>query len=289
VEVRPGHIGGSLCGGPGMSMKPESTVGFERRYNPYLNINDEEEFVRTLTSEAGTPQPPNFELIVELNRGDTPSTSTVAEALMPNRVKELLDAGAVVIDGRDQREFDGAHIPGSVNVTMNQAGVGTRAAWAAEPDSNVIVTAGGEHESQQLVHLLEAVGFQNVLGYVAGGVLAWNASGFEYHSTPALDVPGLAEKLRSGEVTLLDVRSEEEWESGHVEGSINVPYQSLREGIPDEIRNSSKPLAVACSGGIRSALAASMLRREGVHNIAHVADGGVPMLEQEDIELKSAD
>jgi hydroxyacylglutathione hydrolase len=287
VEVRPGHIGGSLCGGPGMSMKPDSTVGFERRHNPYLNIKNEEEFVRTLTSESGTPQPPNFELIVELNRSSTPSSLTSAEALMPTRVKELLDVGAILIDGRDQREFDGAHVPGSVNVTMNQAGVGTRAAWAAEPDSKVIVTAAGDDESQRLVRMLEAVGFRNILGYLAGGVLAWNASGFDYDSTPAIDVPGLAEKLKSGDVMLLDVRSEEEWESGHVEGSINVPYQSLREGIPDELRNANKTLAVACSGGIRSALAASILRREGIHDIEHVADGGVPMLEQEDVELQS--
>jgi hydroxyacylglutathione hydrolase len=289
VEVRPGHIGGSLCGGPGMSMKPDSTVGFERRHNPYLNIKDEEEFVSTLTSEAGTPQPPNFERIVEMNRGSTPTSAGLAEPLMPSRVKGLIDDGAVIIDGRDQREFDGAHIPGAVNVTMNQAGVGTRAAWAANPDTRVVVMAEGEQESRQLVRMLEAVGFENVLGYLAGGVLAWRASGLESQSTPAIDVPELARKVQSGEVTVLDVRSEEEWESGHVEGSINVPYQSLREGIPDEVRNASQTLAVACSGGIRSALAASMLRREGVHNIEHVAEGGVAMLEEEGIDLQSAD
>jgi hydroxyacylglutathione hydrolase len=285
VEVRPGHIGGSLCGGPGMSLKPQSTVGFERRYNQYLNIKDEEEFVTTLTSEESTPQPPNFELIVELNRSSTPARTTSSEPLMPSRVKELMDSRAVMIDGRDQREFDGAHVPGSINITMNQAGVGTRAAWAAEPESQVIVTASGEEESKRLIRLLEAVGFQNVLGYLSGGFTAWNASGYEYESTPALDVPGLARRLRAGESTLLDVRSEAEWRSGHVEGSINVPYQSLRDGIPEELHNSDKPLAVACSGGIRSALAASLLKREGITNIEHVADGGVPMLEQEGFEL----
>jgi hydroxyacylglutathione hydrolase len=287
IELRPGHIGGSLCGGPGMSMKPSSTIGFERRNNSCLHIADQQEFVRTLAGETSTPQPPNFEMIVELNRGPLVTEVVPAEPLLPSRVKELMDTGAVLIDGRDQREFDGAHVPGSVNVTMNQAGVGTRAAWAAAPDDQVIVTASGDEQAVSLLRMLEAVGFRNLAGYLAGGVLAWNAAGYDYESTPAIDVPGLAERLKNGEVTLLDVRSEDEWQSGHVEGSINVPYQSLREEIPDKLRQVDGPLAVACSGGIRSALAASLLKREGIDNIEHVADGGVPMLEDQGIELVS--
>src|SRR5215208_1600382 len=72
VEVWPGHIGGSLCGGSGTSKKPSSTIGFERRHNRFLRIEDEAEFVRTLT-ESIAPQPPNFERIVELNRTGPPS------------------------------------------------------------------------------------------------------------------------------------------------------------------------------------------------------------------------
>jgi hydroxyacylglutathione hydrolase len=88
---------------------------------------------------------------------------------------------------------------------------------------------------------------------------------------------------------LVDVRDGEEWKSGHVEGSIHVPYQSLRDGIPDELRNAKRPLLVACSGGIRSALAASLLKRAGIENVEHVADGGVPMLEDEGIHLVRED
>src|SRR5215204_1236406 len=125
VEVRPAHIGGSLCGGANMSRKPDSTIGFERRFNGYLRIEDEGEFVRTLTAEH-TPQPPNFERIVGLNRGPLITEAAPLEPLLPERVRELVKAGAVLIDGRDQREFDAAHVPSSINVTMNQSGVGTR-------------------------------------------------------------------------------------------------------------------------------------------------------------------
>lgn len=287
VEVRPGHIGGSLCGGPGMSQKPDSTIGYERRFNKYLQF-EEEEFVKTLTAEQA-PQPPNFERIVELNRGPLLREATTPEPLLPDRVQELLEAGAVLIDGRDQREFDGAHVPGSINVTMNQSGVGTRAAWVVDADAEVITTAEGDEDARKMVYLLEAVGFRNVRGYLAGGVNAWRAAKLDVDTTPAIDVPALAKRIREEEVILLDVREEGEWKTGHVEGSIHAPYHSLREGVPEEVRSAEKPLAVACSGGIRSTIATSLLKRAGMDNVEHVADGGVPGLSGEGIDLVEGD
>ena len=288
VEVRPGHIGGSLCGGAHMSRKPDSTVGFERRFNDYLRFEEEDEFVETLTAEQ-TPQPPNFERIVELNRGSLLTEVAPLKLLLPQRVKELVEEGAVLIDGRDQREFDAAHIPGSINVTMNQSGVGTRAAWMVDPESEVIVSAEGDEEARRMIPMLEAVGFRHIRGYLAGGINVWRSSGLKAETTPALDIPGLAERLKKGEVVLLDVRSAAEWAAGHVEGSIHVPYQQLRDGVPDEVRAQDKPLAVVCGSGVRSALAVSVLKRAGVENIEHVADGGVPMLAREGIELVEGD
>ena len=288
VEVRPGHIGGSLCGGAHMSRKSDSTIGFERRFNDYLRFKDEDAFVETLTAEQ-TPQPPNFERIVELNRGPLLTEATALVPLLPRRVDDLVESGAVLIDGRDQREFDAAHVPGSINVTTNQSGVGTRAAWMVDPESEVIVAADGDEEARRMARMLEAVGFRRIRGYLSGGMSAWRASGLEFGTTPALDIPGLAERLRNNEVVVLDVRSAAEWESGHVEGSIHVPYQGLRGGIPDKLRAEVRPLAVVCGSGVRSALAASLLKRSGVSNVEHVADGGVPMLAGRGIELVEGD
>lgn len=284
VEVRPGHIGGSLCGGAHMSRKPDSTIGFERRFNDYLRLEDEDEFVETLTAEQ-TPQPPNFGRIVELNRGPLLTETVALRPLLPQRVEEFVEVDTVVIDGRDQREFDAAHVPGSINVTMNQTGVGTRAAWMVDPESEVIVVAEGDKQAQRMARMLEAVGFRHIRGYLAGGISAWRATGLEARTTIALDIPGLAERLKKDEVTVLDVRSAAEWQAGHVEGSIHVPYQSLRDSVPEELRTEQKPLAVICGSGVRSALTASILRRSGIHNVEHVADGGVPMLAGQGIEL----
>lgn len=137
VEVWPGHIGGSLCGGAGMSETPGSTLGFERRFNRFLKIDNANEFVRELTRDLA-PQPPNFKRIVELNRGPLLTETAQLDAVTPARLQQLLEEGATLIDGREPREFDAAHIPGSINVTMVKAAVGTRAAWVVEPNTEVV-------------------------------------------------------------------------------------------------------------------------------------------------------
>ena len=284
AEAWPGHVGGSLCGGAGMSKKPGSTIGFERRFNRFLAIADEERFVRELTRDLA-PQPPNFRSIVALNRGPLLTHVAALDPLAPGRVDDLLQGGALLLDGRPTRHFDAEHVPGSLNVTMDRAAVGTRAAWIVDPGTEVVVTAGSDEEARRLGRLLEAVGFRALPGFLAGGVSAWREAGLPTGSTAAIDVPELAERLRRGDVRLLDVREDDEWEHGHVAGSLHVPYHELREGIPSALRNGAASLAVACSVGNRSSIAASLLKREGVDDIIHVVDGGVADLSGEGIEL----
>ncbi len=286
AEVWPGHIGGSLCGGAGMSEKPASTVGFERRYNRFARIADEPEFVRRLTGKLA-PQPPNFRRIVELNRGPLLTDAAPLERLAPARVNELLAGGAVLLDGRAPREFDAEHVPGSINVTMVRAAVGTRAAWIVDPDREVVVTAGTDEAGRLLGRLLEAVAFRRLAGILAGGVVAWRDAGLDVRSTSAIDIEGLAALLRRDDVVLLDVREEDEWEDGHVEGSLHLPYHELRNGVPSALPHDGKPIAVACSAGNRSSIATSLLERAGVENVVHVADGGIAELEKHGIALVS--
>jgi hydroxyacylglutathione hydrolase len=283
AEVWPGHIGGSLCGGAGMSEKPGTTIGFERRFNKLLKLGDEDAFVRELTGHLA-PQPPNFKRIVELNRGPLLTETSALEFLAPARAKELMGAGATLLDGRAPREFDGVHVPRSINVTMARSAVGTRAAWIVDPETEVVVMAGTDDEAKRMGRLLEAVGFRSLSGVLAGGVAAWQEAGLETASTPAIDVHELAERIRRDDVSLLDVREDDEWEEGHVQGSVHVPYHDLRDGLPGTVTN-GKQLAVACSVGNRSSIAASLLKRAGVEGVIHVADGGVADLEEEGIPL----
>jgi rhodanese-related sulfurtransferase len=288
AEAWPGHVGGSLCGGAGMSEKPGSTIGFERRFNRLLGISDEEQFVRALTSDLA-PQPPNFERIVELNRGPLVTEPTSLEPLAPARVDEITNAGATLVDGRAIREFDAEHIPGSLNVSMLYGAVGTRAAWVVDSQSDVVVTGSTDADARRLAALLEAVGFRRLAGYLPGGLRAWREAGLPTGSTPAIDVGELAERLRRRDVRLLDVREEDEWKDAHVLDSLHVPYHDLRDGVPADLRNGGRPLAVVCSAGNRSSIAASLLRRAGVDDIVHVAEGGVADLAGEGVELVRGD
>jgi glyoxylase-like metal-dependent hydrolase (beta-lactamase superfamily II)/rhodanese-related sulfurtransferase len=285
VEVWPGHIGGSLCGGAGMSETPNSTIGFERRFNPLLRLDREDEFVRVLTSNL-QPQPPNFQRIVELNRGPLLRHAVPLEPLAPRRVEELLAGGATLLDGREPREFSSEHVPGSINVTMVNAAVGTRAAWVADPEGDVVVTAPSDPDAIRMGRMLEAVGFRRIRGYLAGGIAAWTGSGRAIETTPSIDLSTLADRLRGNQIELLDVREDNEWREGHVPGSLHVPYHELRDGLPRELDlHRDRPLAVACSAGNRSSLAVSLLRRHDVGNLVHVAAGGIADLHDHGIEL----
>jgi hydroxyacylglutathione hydrolase len=290
VEVWPGHIGGSLCGSADMSEKPTSTIGFERRFNRLLGIEDVDDFVQALTS-AGTPQPPNFERIVELNRGPLIAGRPTPQALVATQARERLAAGAVLIDGRSELEYDAAHVPGSINVPMPYSAIGTRAAWVVGLDDEVVLLAASEADAHRLGDMLAAVGFARLGGYVAGGIAGWRAARLPTGSTAAIDIPTLAERVRAGSVALLDVREQDEWDEGHVEGSMHVPYYDLRDGIPEQLADTARerPLAVACSAGNRSSIAASLLARAGVDRIEHVVGGGVQTLRKHGVELTATD
>ena len=131
-EVWPGHLGGSLCGGPGMDLKIASTIGFERARQPLLQIGDEDQFVAATTASLG-PQPPNFRAIVALNRGPLVVEGVDAHPLTPRQVEQARRAGALVVDVRTELQFDEAHIPDAVCISARRAGFGSKLAWLAEP------------------------------------------------------------------------------------------------------------------------------------------------------------
>ena len=283
AEAWPAHVGGSLCGGAGMSEKPGTTIGFERRFNRLFATRDEDEFVSRLTAHLA-PQPPNFKRIVALNRGPLLTEPVPLPGLAPARVKTLAEQGAVIVDGRGPHDFDAGHLPGSLNVTMSKPAVGTRAAWVVDAEAAIVVVGPSDAEADRLGRLLEAVGLRNLAGYLAGGIAAWREAGGEVGTTEAIDAAALAERVRADDVLVLDVRDADEWAGGHVRGSVHVPYHELRDGIPAELRN-GKTIAVACAAGNRSSIAASLLKRAGIEDVQHVAEGGVPALAEEGIEL----
>jgi len=184
-EVWPGHLGGSLCGGPGMDMKVSSTIAYERAHQDLLNVTDEDEFVEQTTASLG-PQPPNFENIVALNRGPLLRESIESHPLAPRQVDPHEQDGALVVDVRTELQFDDAHIPGAVCITALRAGFGSKLAWLADPEGPVVIVGRDDEDARQAVSLAAAVGITNVAGYLAGGMTSWREEKRPVQSTTRL-------------------------------------------------------------------------------------------------------
>jgi glyoxylase-like metal-dependent hydrolase (beta-lactamase superfamily II)/rhodanese-related sulfurtransferase len=279
-EVWPGHLGGSLCGGPGMNLKVSSTIGFERANQPLLQVGDEDEFVERTTSALG-PQPPNFENIVELNRGPLVKDTVDAHPLTPRQVQQAERDGALVVDVRTELQFDEAHIPGAVCITARRAGFGSKLAWLAERDQPLVLVGRDDEDAREAAVLASAVGLRNIAGYLAGGMTAWREEKEPVGRVERLTVEELHERWEADRdaIQVLDVRELDEWDRGHIPGSLHMPYHDIHL-LPDGI-DSDRPVAAICGSGQRSAVAASLIQRFGASGVIHVVDGGVPRWERE--------
>ena len=272
TEVWPGHLGGSLCGGPGMDMKISSTIGFERRHNPLLGGLDEDGFVESTLAGLG-PQPPNFQAIVDLNRGPLLTSGVELLPLTPRQVELLRAEGNLIVDVRTDLQFDEAHIPGAACITMLHQGFGTKLAWVADREQEIVLVGRDDDDARVAGRLATAVGIRRLGGFLAGGMTSWRAERREVESVARWTVEELAER-RDG-VQILDVRERSEWREGHIPGSMHVPYHDI-DALPEGL-DPERPTAVICASGQRSATAASLLAGHGAHEVIHVVDGGVPL------------
>jgi glyoxylase-like metal-dependent hydrolase (beta-lactamase superfamily II) len=171
-EVWPGHLGGSMCGGPGMDLKVASTIGFEREHQELLRVADVDEFVRRTIAALG-PQPPNFTDIVALNRGPLVTDRADAHPLTPREVLRAQGAGALVVDVRTELQFDEAHVPGAVCITCVRAGFGSKLAWLAAPGQPLVFVGRDDEDALDAAILAGSVGLRAIAGHLAGGMTSW--------------------------------------------------------------------------------------------------------------------
>lgn len=270
-EVWPGHLGGSLCGGPGMDLKVCSTIGYERAHQQMLRIEDEDEFVRRAIDDLG-PQPPNFRAIVAMNMGPLARGGTHADPMTPRQLEQHQRESALVIDVRTELQFDDAHIPDAVCITALRAGFGSKLAWLVDHDDAVVVVGRDDDEARRAIELAASVGVTNVAGYLAGGMTSWREDQRPVARVTRMTVPEL--HAARDDLQILDVRERDEWERGHLPGSVHRPYHDI-DAVPEGI-DPARPVAVVCASGQRAAVGASLLRRAGAREVIHVVEGGVP-------------
>jgi hydroxyacylglutathione hydrolase len=273
LEVHPGHGAGSMCGA-GMSARPMSTLGFERVANPFLQPGlTRNEFVDHLLGDL-PPFPPYYRRMKVLNaRGASPLNGLPGGRQLPaGEFHALVQNGHLVIDLRDQIAFGGAHIPGAFGLGAGP-NLSVWAAWVVPCDRPLLLVGSEPSEAAEAVRALVRVGLDDVRGSLEGGMGAWIAAGYAV-SALRQQSPGelLAELSRDRRLQIIDVRSDDEWRSGHIQGATHLMGGDVPERAA-ELARAGAPLALVCQTGYRSTVAASVLARAGLADVRSVAGG----------------
>ena len=275
--VYPAHGAGSMCG-RSLSKETVSTIGEQKKFNYALQPMSREDFKAIVTADQ--PEAPDYFVHdAILNRKERASLEdamkTTLKPLSLDEVLAMRKAGGQILDVRDGIDFEGGHLECGLNIALS----GKYATWAGSMLSHdkpivVIAEEGGEEEA---VMRLGRIGFDNVGGYLAGGMNALANRDDLVERTQRITAPALGEwldGLRSDAgptPTIIDVRSEAEYAGGHIAGSRNIPLTHLDERF-GEIPI-GKPIVVHCEGGYRSAIAASLLQQLGRKDVHDMVGG----------------
>lgn len=272
VEVYPTHGTGSFCVA-GSGGERVTTIGQERRGNALAQIDAEDDFVRRALE--GLPSYPTYYRYMRATNqkgarvlGGLPSL----HALSPEVIYRQIDAGVVVIDIREPEQFLSGHVPGSYGIPLSTPLL-SWTGWVIPFGSPIILVADDPEQREQAVRQLIRIGYDNLRGYLDGGVIAWADSGFPVASSRSVTAYELQDWLAQKDAPfVLDVRMDNEWEREHVRGARHVEAGMLptitRNVVPDD-----RPVVVHCGRGYRSTVAMSVLERRGFSNLYALESG----------------
>ena len=272
--VYPNHGAGSACGKM-MSKETTDTLGHQKKVNYALDPKlSKEEFIEIVLSGLTNP-PVYFPQNVLLNIRGYESLDVVLErALSPLNVDAFEAAAnetsALILDTREANSFAQAFIPNSVNIGID----GSFAQWVGEMVTDVkqpilLVTEPGREKECAI--RLSRVGYDNTLGYLAGGMKTWIEAGKEIDQSKRISPLEFANEISSKKILVIDVRKKSEFDSEHVLDSLNIPLNEINVHL-SSIPKTEKFLLI-CAGGYRSMIAASILRQRGWNNFVDVEGG----------------
>ena len=276
VEVFPRHGAGSACG-KNISSALSCTVGHQRATNYALQDMDKASFISLLT-EGLASAPGYFANSSEMNRQGAPPLSELAkpEALSPDALEALVTSGAWILDVRDASVFGAGHVRGAVNIGLG----GRFASWVGAlvpARTRLVLIADQDNAIDEAVMRLARVGYDDVVGFLAGGFKSWRDSGREVSNLSQLSTTELSARLRGG-LAVLDVRRLPEFENGHVPGASRIQVEELQNRLTELDPDSE--LAVICQTGSRSSAAASLLERAGFRTLHNVVGGTADWIEK---------
>ena len=265
LEIHPGHGAGSLCGS-GMSERSQSTLGYERAANPFFGL-DQATFVKQILGTV-PPFPDYYRRMKKLNSVGAPMLDSIpgAKPITPGSLRQTMRSGQLtLLDVRRPEAFGGSHIAGSINIGAGQ-NLSLWAGWMLDPE-RPIVLIGEVGDDVDARRSLIRVGLDNIAGHLSGGIAAWIDAGYALNHIPQLSVHEVG--LLHDKV--LDVRSDGEWGSGHIEGADHIMLGDLPLHLEQLDRR--QPVIAVCGSGYRSSIAASMLEANGFAHVRNMAGG----------------
>ncbi|MEP7257225.1 MAG: MBL fold metallo-hydrolase, partial [Flavitalea sp.] len=279
IIVYPAHGAGSACG-KNMMKETIDTLGNQKRINYALNQKDKNAFIKAVTYGL-LPPPGYFGLNVAMNKKGYESFDTILHngmrALSPDQFEAAAENnGALIIDAREDSEFYKGFIPQSVNIGLN----GEFAPWVGALIVDVkqpLLLVTGKGKEEETVTRLSRVGFDNILGHLNGGFSAWLDSGKEADVVDRISAAKFANEVNIAEDTIVDVRNEAEYTSGHIQHAQNKPLANINDWIKDI--NPKEHFYMHCAGGYRSMMASSILQARGYRNFTEV-EGGYKAIEE---------
>jgi rhodanese-related sulfurtransferase len=285
VIVYPAHGAGSACG-KNLGPNTQSTIGTEKETNYALKAVSKQEFIKAVTEGLSIP-PQYFPINAQINKQGYESIDLVLQKgltpLTVAQVKEELGKSVWLLDTRPTALFTQGFVPGSISIGLE----GRFAEWAGSllpfNQPMMLVTEAGQEK--ETVIRLARVGFSNVIGYLEGGFEAWQQSGEEIDIIIDVEADELAMDIPFDDnLVVLDVRKPAEYADGHVKGALNIPLNDLMDPLNMSAIEDDQNVYVHCAGGYRSVIAASLIKRQGIHNIRNVVGGWGKIKEQEKIE-----
>ena len=280
VNVFPTHGAGSFCVAP-VSSERTTTIGHERKTNQLAQPQTEAEFIqRALTGLPAYPTYYKYMRAINQKGARLLGGVPLLKPYSPSEVKALMDGGVVVVDIRHQKKFGAGHIPNSYGIRVD-APLVVWAGWVIPFGSRIVLLAESAAEREEATRQLIRIGYDDVLGYVEGGIEAW-ARDYPVGTVQSIHPKELRERLN--EVTLVDVRMQSEWNEGHIPNANH--FEGGRVAWEEFPFSQDRPLAIQCASGSRSMIAISVLKRRGIHNLLQV-DGGITKWKMNGFEITS--
>jgi hydroxyacylglutathione hydrolase len=266
VIIYPGHGAGSPCGAD-IGDRLSSTIGHERRFNAFLQFEDEKTFTEYALSSA-PPTPTYYPRMKKVNaKGpEILGTLPVVRGLPPEHFRKATgQKDHVLIDTRMMLGFGGGHIKGALNIG-GMPMLSIWAGWLLDPNKPLLLVLESDDQLAEVVSYFVRTGYTKFAGYLVGGMMAWNNAGLPLEAVGQMTVHEI--KNAGKKLHLLDVRSPDEWESGHIPNARHAFLGELREHLGE--LDPTKPTAVYCDSGYRASIAASVLQQEGFACVSNI-------------------